>query len=156
MSEAIEALLADDPQKWVTDLPAYQRDSITELLDKGIPFDEVAQRWLTASASNTFRFGAVTAAGDKSTFLSNVKAEVRAYLCGDKRYAKERAGLFGEKAPARTMVTSSMAVAIAPHIGVAAAVLAPIIALVLASLGAIALNAWCASTSPKVPPATDS
>lgn len=149
MSAALEALLAANPKKWVEELPPYQSRSINELLDKGVPFDDVAQRWLTASAANTFRFGTVTPTGDKSAFLTNVKAEVRAFLCGDKKYAKERAGLFGEKAPTRAIVISSLAVAIAPHIGVTAVVLAPIIALILASLGAIAINAWCAATAPK-------
>jgi hypothetical protein len=36
-----------------------------------------------------------------------------------------------------------MAAAIAPYSGMAASALAPIIALVLASIGKIAVNAWC-------------
>ena len=63
----------------------------------------------------------------------------------DKKYKKERDGLFGEKGLARTYVVSAMAVAIAPQLSVAAAVIAPLIALVLASVGKVALNAWCAS-----------
>jgi hypothetical protein len=50
---------------------------------------------------------------------------------------------------ARTYVVSTMAVAIAPHLSVASAVISPPIALVLAaSVGKVALNAWCATPNP--------
>ena len=100
---------------------------------------------ITASAENTYRFSATSPVGDKGAFLENLKAEVRAFLCGDKKYKTEREGLFGKSGLARTYVVSAMAVAIAPHLSVASAVIAPLIALVLASLGKIALNAWCAT-----------
>jgi hypothetical protein len=155
MTANIDALLAEEPIKWVQELPQYQREAIEILLSKGASFDEVAQAWLNASAENTYRFAASTPVGDRGTFLKNLKREVRAYLCGDKKYKKERDGLFGEKGLARTYVVSAMAVAIAPHLSVASAVIAPLIALVLASIGKVALNAWCATEAdaePIIPP----
>ena len=143
MTKTIDDLLAEDPGKWVTQLPAYQKESIAELLNAGKTYDDVALLWLTATAQNTFRFSASQADGNRSTFLASVKAEVRAYLCGDAKYKKERDGLFGKKGMTRTYVVGAMAVSIAPYIGMAAPVLAPIVALVLASIGKIAINAWC-------------
>lgn len=155
MTANIDALLGEEPAKWVQELPEYQRGSMEKLLSDGASFDEVAQAWISASAANTYRFSASAPVGDKGAFLENLKREVRAFLCGDKKYKKERDGLFGEKGLARTYVVSAMAVAIAPHLSVASAVISPLVALVLASLGKVALNAWCASQNdaqPIIPP----
>jgi hypothetical protein len=143
MNMTIDDLFADDPAQWVTQLPAYQSESIAELLNAGETYDNIALLWLTATAQNTFGFSASQPDGTRSTFLASVKAEVRAYLCGNAKYKKERDGLFGEKGVTRTYVVGAMAVCIAPYIGMAAPVLAPIVALVLASIGKITVNAWC-------------
>lgn len=145
MTANIDALLGEEPAKWIQELPEYQRGPMEQLLSDGASFDAVAQAWISASAANTYRFAASAPVGDRGAFLENLKREVRAFLCGDKKYKKERDGLFGEKGLARTYVVSAIAVAIAPHLSVASAVIAPLVALVLASLGKVALNAWCAS-----------
>ena len=145
MDDTIETLLQDDPDKWIADLPEFQRAAIQELRASGASYDDVAQAWITASAANTYRFSASTPVGEKRAFLDSLRKEIRAFLCGDKKYKNERDGLFGDKGLARTYVVSTMAVAIAPHLSVASAVIAPLIALVFASVGKIALNAWCNS-----------
>jgi len=145
MTVTIDTLLDDDPIKWVQELPEYQRDTIERLLASGSSFDDVAQAWISASAENTYRFSASTPVGNKGAFLENLRKEIRAYLCGDKKYKKERDGLFGENGVARTYVVSAMAVAIAPHLSVASVVISPLIALILASIGKVTLNAWCAT-----------
>jgi hypothetical protein len=145
MMDSIDTLFDDEPIKWVQELPAYQREAIDKLLSTGASFEDVAQAWISASAENTYRFSASAPVGNKGEFLTNLKREVRAFLCGDRKYKKERDGLFGEKGVARTYVVSAMAVAIAPHLSVASAVISPLIALVLASIGKVALNAWCAT-----------
>jgi hypothetical protein len=147
MTDQIDVLLQDEPISWIKALPEYQREPIEFLLQGGSDFEVIAQAWISASAENTFRFSASPEIGQKGTFLRNLKKEVRAYLCGHKKYEKERQGLFGEKAPARTFIISSIAVAIAPHLSVASAVIAPLVALILASFGKITLNAWCAATT---------
>lgn len=145
MTTTIYTLLDDDPIKWVQGLPEYQRVTIEKLLASGSSFDDVAQAWISASAENTYRFAATSQVGNKGAFLENLRKEIRAFLCGDKKYKKERDGLFGKKGVAQTYVISAMAVAIAPYLGVASAVISPLIALVLASIGKMALNAWCAA-----------
>ena len=151
MTTDIDTLLNDEPIKWIQELPHFQRDAIETLLANGSSFEDVAQVWISASAENTYRFAAAAPVGNKGAFLDNLKKEVRAFLCGDKKYKKEREGLFGEKGVARAYVVSAMAVAIAPHLSVAAAVISPLIALVLASIGKVALNAWCATPSDAQP-----
>lgn len=143
MTNAIDDLLSDDPAMWISELPTYQSEAIAELLKTGKTYNDIALIWLTATAQNTFVFGASKPIGDRSTFLASVKTEIRGYLCGDSKYKKERDGLFSEKGVTRTYVVSAIAVIIAPHIGMAAPVLAPMVALVLASVGKITINAWC-------------
>ncbi len=145
MNDSIDTLLNGEPELWIEELPEFQRSAIHELQAKGSSFEQIAQTWITASAENTYRFSANAPVGNKGAFLENLKSEVRAFLCGDKKYKTERDGLFGEKGLARAYVVSAMAVAIAPHLSVASAVIAPLIALVLASIGKITLNAWCAT-----------
>ena len=145
MINSIDTLFEDEPIKWVQELPTYQRETIDKLLATGASFEDVAQAWVSASAENTYRFSASAPVGNKGEFLTNLKREVRAFLCGDRKYKKERDGLFGEKGVARTYVVTAMAVAISPHISVASAVISPLIALILASVGKVALNAWCAT-----------
>jgi hypothetical protein len=145
MSQTLDELLNDEPGKWVTELPEYQRAPLEQLLKEGLSFEQIAQNWLSASAANTYRFSAVNPAGKRDAFLDNLRKEIRAFLCGNNKYKKERDGLFGEKGLARTYVVSAMAVAIAPYLNVAATVIAPVVALLLASLGKITINAWCAS-----------
>jgi hypothetical protein len=140
---ALDELLNQDPMEWVNALPAYQRTSIAQLVESGKSFDDVAVSWLTASAENTFRFAADNSTPDRNTFRDNLVLELEGFLCGDGKYNTEREGLFGEKSVGRTYVISVISVAIAPHLGVAAAFIAPVVALTLAAVGKIGLNAWC-------------
>ena len=145
MAQSLDELLSDDPNKWIVELPEYQRAPLEQLLKEGLTFDQIAQNWLSASAANTYLFSAINPAGMKDAFLDNLRKEIRAFLCGNNKYKKEREGLFGEKGLARAYVVSAMAVAIAPYLNVAATVIAPVVALLLASFGKITINAWCAS-----------
>lgn len=142
MSEMSE-VLAGSIEEWVTALPGYQGTMINSLLAEGLDPEEAARRWLTAAADNTFPFGGEKK--DRGAFYDKLVEEVEAYVCGDPKYETEREGLFGEKGLARTYVVSTVAVGIAPALGVSATFLAPAVALVLASIAKITLNAWCSS-----------
>ena len=93
--------------------------------------------------ANTSPFGAV-APRDGAAFRERLNVELGRFLCGDAEYAKEREGLFGADGIARTYVVSTVAVAIAPALGVSATFLAPAVALGLAAVAKVTLNAWCA------------
>ena len=153
-----DSLLDADPRLWLDALKPYQRSSVDELTAQGKSFEQIAEMWLSARPGDTFAFGAAVP-GQRSVFLDKLTLEIEAFLCGDERYNVERTRLFGEQGLARTYIVGVIAVAIAPTLGVSATFLAPAIALVLASLGKITLNAWCASRKEaraKTPPATPS
>ncbi|WP_082819009.1 hypothetical protein [Cupriavidus nantongensis] len=148
MEMTVDHLFDDDPTKWVASLPTYQQKIVEQLMPADGSYDDVARAWLTASAANTHPFGAVNTAGAKDKFLDNIKAEVYAFLCGEKKYKKEREGLFAEKGIVRTYFVGAVSVAVAPYLGTSAAVLAPVVTLILAGLGKITVNAWCATHRP--------
>jgi hypothetical protein len=147
MHENINPLLNDDPSLWIRDLPEFQRVPLQQLISSGLSYDDAAQRWLSASAANTYQFASVKPVGKEGAFLDSLRKEVRDFLCGDAKYEKERTGLFGEKSVTRTYVVSAIAVAVAPYLSVAATFIAPVVALMIAAIGKITLNAWCASSA---------
>lgn len=65
MTDTIDTLLQDDPDKWVGELPEFQRSAIQELRSAGSSYEDIAQAWITASAENTYRFSASAPVGDK-------------------------------------------------------------------------------------------
>jgi hypothetical protein len=147
VEQSIDYLFKDDPAKWIQELPAYQQKLVEDLMQIGCSYEDAARAWLTASAANTFPYGTSNTVGSKDKFFENLKTEVTAFLCGGKKYKKERDGLFGEKGLARGYFVGAVSAAVAPSLGSSAAVLAPVVALVLAGLGKITLNAWCSTMS---------
>ena len=137
-------LFTGDPAEWLKALQPYQRSSVDELLQQGKSYEEIADIWLAARPGDTFSFG-TTVPGQRGAFREKLTLEVEAFLCGDERYATERSKLFGTEGVARTYVVSAIAVAVAPLLGVSATFLAPVVGLILASIGKITLNAWCAA-----------
>ena len=149
MPQSIDPLLDGDTEQWLSALPEYQRDPLATLMKSGLSPDQAIENWISASAENTFRFGAVARAGDKSVFRDKFMLELEGFLCGDAEYEKERSGLFGEKSATRTYVISAIAVAIAPYLGLTAAFLSPIVALSLAACGRVTVSAWCETRKAK-------
>ena len=141
----LNKFFSEDPSLWIEGIPSYQKNIVEAILEKEKDYSATAEKWLTASIENTFPFGGDKSKQGSGIFLEKIKSEIGEYLCGSPKYKKEREGLFGEKGIARNYVVMSLAVAIAPTLGVAAPFLAPAIALTLASLGKITINAWCAA-----------
>jgi hypothetical protein len=145
MANEIDRLFQGDPAEWIQAVPSYHRASIDELLKQGKNYQDIADLLLTARAEHTYTFGSTQPQKDKNVFFQNLLQEIENFLCGDSKYETERTKLFGEQGLARTYVVSAISVAIAPYLGVSAVVLSPAVALILASMGKITLNAWCQS-----------
>jgi hypothetical protein len=134
-----------DADAWLGTLPPYQRDSIIELQGKGQSLDQITETWLGASAMTTAPFSSGSSPQPAPSFLSKLKDEIAAFLCGAERYEDERTKVLGQAKHLPTVVVSAISVAIAEYVNVTAAVLMPVVALILASLSKISLNAWCAT-----------
>ena len=133
----------DNPEGWIDALPEFQQEIFRELLSNGKGYDDIAIHWLRASAHNTRPFGAIDPRILSDSFLENLKFEIEKFICGDPAYENERSKLFGENGIGKAYAISCVSVAISQKISVAPMFLSPLIALILASFGKIAINTWC-------------
>lgn len=150
--------------EWLSELKPYQQNAIQQLLvampheevDKmqfpsrsinslsvAMPPDEVAKKWIMASGSqNIIHFGGTR---DSEPFWDRFKSEFKKFICDDDAYAGEKKTLLAEGPITKTLLISTISVAIAASIGYAATLLAPTVAVLLCTVGKIGINAYCNS-----------
>lgn len=127
------ALLEGNLRAWVEALPEYQRSHIERMLDSADPID-VATAWLEGSGpKDTAPYGGVRVGAAR--FYDNVLHELQKLFCGGQGYEEEREGLRKAAGASKLIAVGTISTAIAPHVGVAAAVLGPAIAVTLGVLG---------------------
>lgn len=141
---------------WWYDLPVYQRVSIKNLLDSGLSEEDAAAMWLSRTGpDNNFAFGA---GSPGANFLSSVQTEFRKFLCGDSAYDDLRRDAKSAWNGTKLPVVAAIAAGIGATIGVAAAVIMPVVALLLSAAARIGLQAWCNMPAPPpltaIPPTT--
>ena len=102
----------------------------------------VATLWVSrVGPENTFSFGVGGAAGN---FFEQVKNEFNKFICGDESYEDLRKKVKEYWKKNNPCVVTTIAIVIGSKISIAAAVLTPVIALLLAAASQIGLAAWCA------------
>lgn len=146
MTDLIDLIETTEPDQWISTLQNFQKDSIKQLSAQGNTYDAIAELWITATIPATAPFSAEGGPNVNSTYFEKLKEEFRAFICGHKKYEKEREEISTGQKSVHTYVVSTMSVAIAPHVGSVAVVIVPVLVLMLASLGKISINAWCANT----------
>lgn len=124
--------------EWIEVLDVYQQELLNELL-KEHSEEEVLEIWIEASTPNAMTpFGG----GENKNYLKSFKREIQKLLLGDEKYEgviKE----FNEHATVtKFFVVSFLSNTLAKSMGVAAAVLAPLVVLVLGTIGKMGLNAY--------------
>ena len=120
--------------EWLEALPEYQRQSIAALLSDHDPV-QVATIWLANSGpQDTAPFGGIRTAANN--FYDNILQELQKAICGSEEYAAERKELAeATKGGGKLLLVGALSTAIAPHVGAAAAVIAPTVALTLGIVG---------------------
>lgn len=116
--------------EWLAALPQYQRQSIAALLADHDAV-HVATIWLENSGpKDTAPFGGIRTAA--SNFYDNILKELQKAICGSEEYVVERKE-FAEatKGGGKFLLVGALSTAIAPHVGAAAAVIGPAVALTL-------------------------
>ncbi len=140
---AFEEIFAGDETEWIDALPAYQRNIINVLISQNKSYDEIAVAWLSASGPiNTFPFGGTQ--GSSKVFFEKLVEEIEEFLCGKDRYIEDRKRLLTGAEATKTVVISSISLAIAPVVHASAPYIAPVVALVLITVTKLGRNAWCA------------
>jgi hypothetical protein len=141
MEQELESLFQFESTDWLSTLPTYQRNRVSQLLDSTQnSYEEAAKQWLSTIPSDTFPFGTEQR---QNVFLDKVWDEVEKFLCGDEKYDADRRELLSSSGALETALVSSVSAAIAQVIGVAATYIMPVVVLIFMTIGKIALNAWC-------------
>ncbi|MGA1807564.1 MULTISPECIES: hypothetical protein [Sphingobium] len=129
---------------WLDGLPKSQSESIEQLVASGKSEEEVGELWLSRTGSNnTLGFGV---GGPIQSFYANVKKEFVAFVCGDEKYNDERAQAVQIwNGQGKVGLVSMVAAVVASTVGLAAAAVVPVIALLFSLASKIGLNAFCAA-----------
>lgn len=123
-------------------LKTYQRETMGALIKENGE-EEAAKIWLAANGpSSTQQFGGDPA--DPKPFWDRFYDEFRKFICGDKKYKKERDELLSKSAPTAILLVSTISSLIATTLGLAAALVTPVVAVLLHTVGKIGITAWCA------------
>jgi hypothetical protein len=123
-------------------LKPYQVNVISELVQKHGE-EEAAKLWLSARGpSDTQKFGG-PGSQDPTPFWNKFNDELRLFICGDKKYKKEREKLFAEGKPASLVIVSVISGFLGSTLGFAPSLVTPVVAIMLHLIGKIGVNAWC-------------
>lgn len=106
----------------------------------------VANKWLTATIPTNVPFGTQKS---PSIFYEKVLDEIEAFFTGDEKYKDSRLAILKESGVVQSYVVGGISIALAPVLGTSAPFLAPVIAIVLLTIGKIGLNAWLATRREK-------
>lgn len=132
-----------EPIELIKGLDNYQQEIVYALLKAtDNNYLEAADKWLSASPSNTAKFG-----GDSShstIYREKVVEEIEKFLCGsDPSYEEERKKLNIQSDKSQKYIIGVLSTAIGSQLGVAGAFIAPVIVLIFISMGKVCINAWC-------------
>lgn len=140
--DEISNLLQSDPEVLLTVIEDYQSEIIKSFLQSNNnDYLNSADKWLNASTANIAKFG-----GDlKKTKIYREKLfdEVEKFICGDERYEEDRKKIHISSDKSQKYIIGVMSIAIGKTLGVAGAFIAPVIVLLIISIGKLAINAWC-------------
>lgn len=144
---------------WFEGLHHSQRQSLEALLAKSNNEEEAGEIWLS-------RFGSGTTAGfgtlnNINNFYVNLRHEFIKFVCEESAYSEERsqaAELW--KSQGKVGLVSFVAVTLAHPLGMAAAAITPVVALLFSLVAKFGVKAFCATCASKVdnqnPPSTTS
>lgn len=135
-----------DPNSWIDSLRTYQKNIINQLYSQINDYEAVANKWLTATIPMNIPFGTQK---NSSVFFEKVLDEIEAFFSGDEKYKDSRLEILKESGVVQSYIVGGISIALAPVLGTSAPFLAPVIAIVLLTIGKIGLNAWLATRREK-------
>lgn len=127
---------------WFDGLPIGQSQELKQMLDFGKTEEQVAELFLSSpGADSTSGFGA---SGPIQNYFLNVKQEFIDFVCGNPKYENERKqveAIWNKQG--KTAVVSMIAAYIAVSVGLTAAAVVPVVALLLSLISKVGVNAFC-------------
>ena len=137
----LNALFDSEPDELLAMLPGFQLKQVNELRSQGKDYLTIADGFLGATASFNVGFG-----GDSNKpnlYREALVKELERFVCGDKRYKKERDQLAASANKSKEYIAGVISGAIGAYIGAVAVVIFPVIVLVIINFGRVSVNAWC-------------
>ncbi len=127
---------------WLSELKEYQRNGINTLIEN-YGEEQAAEKWITSNGpSNNVPFGGEVVR-DTKPFFERFKSEFSKFICGHPDYDEYRKKLGAESPIIRSTYIAVISAALGATLGFAATLLAPAIAVLLASVSKVGLNAFC-------------
>lgn len=127
---------------WLSELKQYQRNGIQTLIDT-YGEEEAAEKWITSNGpSNNVPFGG-EAIRDTKPFYDRFKTEFQKFVCGHPNYEEYRRKLGAESPIIKSTYIAIISAALGATLGFTATLLAPAVAILLATIGKMGLSSYC-------------
>lgn len=141
--EELSKIIQSDQESLLLSIDDFQSDIIkTFLASTSNDYLSSADNWLNASTANTVKFGGE--ANKAKIYRDKLLEELEKFLCGDQQYEDDRKKIADSTDKSQKYIIGVMSSAIGNTLGAAGPFIAPVIVLLILSIGKMAINAWCA------------
>lgn len=141
--EELTLIVKSNPEELLSSIDKFQSEIIyTFLQSSSNDYLVCADKWLNANVSNTAKFGGEQ--NKSRIYRDKIFEELEKFLCGDELYAEDRKKIADSTDKSQKYIIGVMSAAIGKTLGAAGTFIAPVIVLLIISIGKMAINAWCA------------
>lgn len=141
--EEFDQLINANQDEILASLDGFQVEILASfLIQTKNDYVESADKWLNATTANTAQFGGET--GKAKIYREKLLDEIEKFFCGDEIYEEDRKKISDSTEKTKQYFIGVLSSAIGTTMGVAGTFLAPVIALLIMSMGKMGVNAWCA------------
>lgn len=140
--EELNKIIESDQEDLLTSIDNFQSEIIRLFLTAtSNDYLASADNWLNASTANTAKFGGEQ--NKSKIYREKLLEELEKFLCGDKQYEDDRQKIIESTDNSKKYIILVISNAIGKKLGVAGTFIAPVIVLLILSIGKMAINAWC-------------
>jgi hypothetical protein len=141
--EELSNIIQSDQDALLSSIDDFQAEIIKSFLTStSNDYLLSADNWLNASTANTAKFGGEP--NKAKIYRDKLLEELEKFLCGDQQYEEDRKKIAESTDKSQKYIIGVMSVAIGKTLGAAGPFIAPVIVLLILSIGKMAINAWCA------------
>lgn len=138
-----DEVLQGGPEAWLDALPPFHARRIREMQAAGVGMEDIARAYLASvGPADNAPYGVVE--GGKKGYWDAVKGEVDKFICGGAGYDDLRKQVEAGWEKGKTWIVTAVAGFVATNLGVAAAVILPVVGIALALAARIGVKAYCA------------
>jgi hypothetical protein len=140
--EELSNIIQSDQVSLLSSIDDFQAEIIKSfLVSTSNDYLASADHWLNASTANTAKFGGEP--NKVKIYRDKLLEELEKFLCGDQQYEDDRKKIADSTDKSQKYIIGVMSSAIGKTLGVVGPFIAPVIVLLVLSIGKMAINAWC-------------